>query len=131
MKKQISNQGRKGQKGRVSKYDIVFRRNVAMQYINGNRSLYEVAIENGITKDQVKDWVKRFSGELAEDIVIAPMTDQELKDYEALLKQNEALQKKLKHEQLKNFALETMLDLAKTELGIDIRKNSGAKQPEE
>ena len=131
MKKQISKVGRKGQKGRISKYDIAFRRKVSMQYVNGNQSLCEVALENGVTKQQVKDWVKRFSGELAEDISIAPMTEQELQDYEALRKQNEALQKKLNHEQMKNFALETMIDLAKTELGIDIRKNSGAKQPGE
>jgi hypothetical protein len=32
---------------------------------------------------------------------------------------------------MRNFALETMVDLAKEELGIDLRKNSGAKQPEE
>jgi hypothetical protein len=30
---------------------------------------------------------------------------------------------------MRNFALETMADLAKSELGIDIRKNFGAKQP--
>jgi hypothetical protein len=32
---------------------------------------------------------------------------------------------------MRNFALETMVDLAKEELGIDLRKNFGAKQPEE
>ena len=39
------------------------------------------------------------------------------------------LKKKLEYEQLKTFALETMIDLAKSELGIDLRKNSGAKPP--
>lgn len=131
MKKQIIKVGRKGQKGRVSAYDIVFRRNVAKQYTEGNQSLLEVASQNGVKIHHVKSWVKQFSGELAEEMVIRPMTEQELKDVEALRKQNDALQKKLKHEQMKNFALETMIDLAKTELGVDIRKNSGAKQPEE
>lgn len=59
------------------------------------------------------------------------MNEQEQKDMEALQKQLEALKKKLEYEQTKNFALETMIDLAKTELGIDLRKNSGAKQPKE
>lgn len=58
------------------------------------------------------------------------MTQEEQKEFETLKKQNEALKKKLEYEQLKTFALETMIDLAKSELGIDLRKNSGAKQPE-
>lgn len=131
MKKQISNAGRKGQKGRISKYDIVFRRQVARQYIDGNLSLSEVASQYGIDKHLVKSWVKQFSDELAGKIVAPIMTDQELNDFELLKKQAEVLAKKLEHEQMKNFALETMIDLAKTELGVDIRKNSGAKQPGE
>jgi len=57
------------------------------------------------------------------------MTEQEQKSMEALHKQVVALKKKLEYEQMRNLALETMADLAKTELGIDIRKNFGAKQP--
>src|SRR5208283_6121284 len=130
MKKQTIKNGRKGQKGRVSKYDIVFKRNIAKQYKEGNQSLSQVALQNGITRDQVKEWVKIFSSELAGEQIIIPMTEQEEKDYELLKKQHDALKKKLEYEQMKNFALETMVDLAKSELGIDLRKNSGAKQPE-
>jgi hypothetical protein len=59
------------------------------------------------------------------------MTVEEQKEVEALKQQIALLNKKLEYEQMKNFALEAMADLAKTELGIDIRKNSGAKQPKE
>jgi hypothetical protein len=59
------------------------------------------------------------------------MTPEEKKELDLLKKQNEALKKKLEYEQMKNFALETMIDLAKEELGVDLRKNSGAKQPGE
>ena len=59
------------------------------------------------------------------------MTEQEQKEMSILQKQVEELKKKLEYEQMRNFALETMADLAKTELGIDIRKNYGAKQPKE
>ena len=38
------------------------------------------------------------------------------------------LEKKLKEEQLKSMAYSTMIDVAEEELGIDIRKKSGAKQ---
>ena len=38
------------------------------------------------------------------------------------------LEKELKEEKLKSMAFSTMLDVAEEELGIDIRKKSGAKQ---
>jgi transposase-like protein len=109
----------------------VFKRQIAKQYRDGDQSLAQVAQQNGLTRDQVKDWVKIFSSELAEDQIIIPMTEQEQKDFELLKKQNGALKEKLEYEQMRNFALETMVDLAKSELGIDLRKNSGAKQPKE
>ena len=122
--------GRKGQKGR-GKHDIAFMRHVALSYINGDQSLNQQAERFGVPQQTISRWVKRFSCELAEDINIPPMTEQELKDFAILKKQNEALKKRLEHEQMRNFALETLVDLAKSELGIDLRKNSGAKQPKE
>lgn len=38
------------------------------------------------------------------------------------------LERALAHSELKNFALETMIDLAEATYKIDVRKNSGAKQ---
>jgi transposase-like protein len=131
MKRTISRVGLKGQKGRYSKYETSFRREVARQYVEGNESQLQVALRNGVTRFNVKDWVKQFSGELASEIEVPAMTEKEQKEFDALKKQNEALTKKLDLVQMKNFALETLLDLAKTELGVDLRKNSGAKQPGE
>jgi len=131
MKRTISRVGLKGQKGRYSKYETSFRREVARQYVEGNESQLQVALRNGVTRFNVKDWVKQFSGELASEIEVPAMTEKEQKEFDALKKQNEALAKKLDLANMKNFALETLLDLAKTELGVDVRKNSGAKQPGE
>ena len=131
MEKNNLTKGRKGQKGRKSTYDIAFKRRVAQQYSNGDQSTTEIAQIFNVPHQSVSRWARQFSCELAEDIITPSMTEQEKKDFEALKKQNEALKKKLEYEQMRNFALETMADLAKTELGIDIRKNFGAKQPEE
>ena len=57
------------------------------------------------------------------------MTEEEQKELEAIKKQMKALQKQLDYEKMRNFALETMIDLAKNKLGVDVRKNFGAKQP--
>lgn len=131
MKGSIQAKGRKGQKGRKSGYDLSFRRMVAKQYIDGDQSFAEVAMEHDIKRSYVQVWVKKFSCELRAEPIIVAMTEQEEKEVAALKKQIESLKKKLEFEQMRNFALETMADLAKSELGIDIRKNSGAKQPEE
>jgi|SRR5580658_92500 transposase len=130
MQKTAKTVGRKGYKGAHSLYDKSFRRRVAKDYIDGDRSLLQVAEAYGIAKYLVKDWVKYYKKELAAaPQPEAPMTEQELKEMDGFQKQLEVLQKKLEYEQMKNFALETMIDLAKEELGVDIRKNSGAKQP--
>jgi transposase-like protein len=124
--------GRKCQKGKGGnyKYDPLFQRKVVREYLEGDLSLPQLGQKYGIDFRRIHEWKSRFSNELAEQIV-APMTEEEQKDVEALKKQVEALKKKLEYEQMKNFAWETMADLAKTELGIDLRKNFGAKQPKE
>lgn len=132
MEKEDQTNGRKGQKGSIRR-DITFMRHVAHCYNQGNESLRQLSQRFGLPNQTISRWALRFSPELAKDkeLNISPMTDQEQKDVAALKKQVEALKKKLEYEQMKNFALETMADLAKTELGIDIRKNFGAKQPKE
>lgn len=128
MKKNNGTEGRKGQRGRPV-HDPALRRKIGIEYANGDQSLYQLSARYQIPAQTISRWALRYSCELAEEPNFIPMTEQEQKDMEALQKQVAALKKKLEYEQMRNFALETMADLAKTELGIDIRKNSGAKQP--
>jgi transposase-like protein len=124
-----TSKGRKGQKGRSPKYDTAFKRKVAKEYCDGDYSTVQLGQKYNIPHEYVSRWVKQFSCELAEAITEQDMNSQEKKDMQELQKQLQALKKQLEYEKLKNFALETMVDLAKEELGIDLRKNSGAKQP--
>ncbi len=131
MKNFKSTKGRKGQKGRDPKYDISLKRKVAFEYLNGDQSTTQLGQYFNVPHQSISRWAKQFSSELAEHTNIVPVTEQEQKEMSDLQKQLKALKKNLEHEQMKNFALETLVDLAKSELGIDLRKNSGAKQPEE
>lgn len=131
MKRQTATKGRKGQKGRNLKYEVAFKRRVANEYINGDRSLKEVGRFFNVGHQNVSRWAKQFSSEQSQTAKAIEVTDQEHKDTADLRKELEALKEKLEYEQMKNFALETMIDLAKSELGVDLRKNSGAKQPKE
>ena len=126
MQKTIKVKGRKRQSGGPSNYDIAFKLNVVKEYIDGDQSISQIARQFGVGIAAVKFWLKKYSTDLAEkeDIKNVSMTEEEQSAFDAL-------QKKLDYEKMKNFALETMIDLAKEELGVDIRKNSGAKQPKE
>lgn len=121
--------GRKGQKGRGT-HELTFHRHVARTYLEGDLSLQQLSVQFNLPRQTISRWAKRFSSELSVEQSEVNMTQEEQKEFETLKKQNEALKKKLEYEQLKTFALETMIDLAKSELGIDLRKNSGAKRPE-
>lgn len=119
------------QKGSGYKYTADFKRRVAAQYINSDMTLMGVGQMFNVSHQHVSEWAHEFYPELSGQVIIPSMTEQEQKEVAALRKQIQALKEKLEYEQMRNFALETMADLAKSELGIDIRKNSGAKQPKE
>jgi len=122
---------KRGRKGNASKYSISFMRQVVADYVNGDQSLRQVARKYGIVHQLIGEWKTRFSSDIAYQSDIIAMTEEEQKELEALKKQMQALEKKLDYEKMRNFALETMLDLAKEQLGVDVRKNFGAKQREQ
>ncbi len=108
---------------------MAFKLKIARHYHEGTSTIEAIARQFGIRHQNVSRWGLEFSSELAAEPILPIMTEQECKRVEALEQQLTALKKKLEYEEMKTFALETMIDLAKTELGIDLRKNSGAKQP--
>jgi transposase len=131
MKRRQPIKDRERQKGSGYKYDAAFKSKVAKQYLESNLTLTSVGQMFNVSHQNVSTWAQEFSLNHTKEIIIAPMTEEEQKDVTALKKQIKALEEKLEYEKMKNFALETLADLAKTELGIDIRKNFGAKQPKE
>jgi uncharacterized membrane-anchored protein len=56
------------------------------------------------------------------------MTEKERQKLEAVQKQLKQMEKHLEDAQMKNIALETMIDVAEEQLKISIRKKSGPKQ---
>jgi transposase-like protein len=74
----------------------------------------------------LRSWIKQYGSEIY--LTLPVMTDKEKQDYDALRERLKALEKDLEHAQMKNIALETMIDIAEEKLKIDIRKKSGPKQ---
>lgn len=126
--------GRKRKQGNWFQHDFAFMRKVVQDYINGAESALEVAARYGISRGKVTGWAQRYrAGKEPFDEVSLPAmpTEQPEADQTELEKQNQELFKKLEQAHLKITSLEIMIDVAEEQLGIDIRKKSGAKQPEE
>ena len=71
-------------------------------------------------------WQKQFASEI--DFTLPVMTEKEKAKLDAAHKRMRQLVKQLEDAQMKNIALETMIDLAEEQLKITIRKKSGPKQ---
>lgn len=126
-------------RGRISK---AFKREVAIEYIQGGGTMQEIALKYNLPNLQtVSNWVrcyltpeeiqnKRLSlpQETQKDTSMPEKQDSS-KDLmiSALEQRIQDLEKLLKHSQLKCKALDTLIDIAE-EQGIQIRKKSGAKQ---
>ena len=71
-------------------------------------------------------WIKQYSPSIP--VTLPVMSEKERQKLEALQKQVKELEKQLENAQMKNVALETMIDVAEEQLKIKIRKKSGPKQ---
>lgn len=73
-----------------------------------------------------RDWQRKYSEEF--HLSLPQMSSKELSDNKKLEARIKELEKQLEYAQIKNVALNTMIDIAETELKIPIRKKSGSKQ---
>jgi transposase len=121
--------GRKGQRGPKGQRPLAFKLKVAKAYVFGDESLQQVAVRYGIGRKAVYDWSHRFYGELSINQTTGIMTEAEQKEFEALKKQNQDLKKQLEYADMKATAFEIMIEIAEKQLGVDIKKKPGTKQP--
>lgn len=83
----------------------------------------------GVSKDPyalLQTWRKKYASDIP--LTLPIMTEKEKQKVEALRLQLKAAEKLLEDAQMKNIALETMIDIAEEQLKISIRKKSGPKQ---
>jgi len=135
-------------KRKHQRHSWFIRRQVAIEYLDGTKTLRQLSMEYGIPNQTISNWSKTYAGEgsKSKDRTFINMTGEEQKHVQALLKENELLKKQLQSDQalkkenealkgelefsqMKAKAMEIVIDLAKEEYGIDLIKNSGARQP--
>ena len=111
-------------------YEVAFRRWLVRE-IEEERMTLSEAIErfnfnpeNGRTL--IYHWRQKYASEMVLSLPV--MTEKERQKTEALQKRLKEAEKQLEHAQMKNIALETLIDVAEDMLKISIRKKPGAKQ---
>ena len=113
-----------------TRYEISFRRWLISE-IDANRMSIQEArdrfkLSPSEYKKIIKRWQERYSDEL--HISLQAMSSKERSENNKLDQRIKALEKQLELAQLKNVALNTMIDIAEKDYKLSIRKKSGPKQ---
>lgn len=117
--------------GRDPVYDEAFKIAVATEYLHGALGYKKLAIKHKLPTSTVGYFVKWHRKHFAnpQAATIPGRTNQIPDSSSAAPSADKAhLQKQLEDAQLKIEALETLIAIANKDLGIDILKNTGAKQ---
>jgi transposase-like protein len=87
------------------------------------RERFELRSKNPVSL--LKKWIRQYSSDIL--LTLPVMTEKEKQKLDAAHKRLKQLEKQLEDAQMKNIALETMIDIAEEQLKIVIRKKSGPK----
>ena len=113
-------------------YSPLEKRKIVEEVRSGYYSLGQASEKYILPKRKIRKWNRwyfkiRLLGHFkAKPIPMKKNTDQQVEQLKKQLQEAQAQVEKL---QLKNTALETMINIAEKQLDINIRKKSGSKQP--
>ena len=122
-------EGFKQEKLDCSKYETSFRRWLVQEVESGEMSIAEAKERFKLPlhfSTLYKHWQKKYSEEIIVSLPLMKAKDRvENQKLEQRIKE---LEKELELAQMKNVALNTMIDIAEQEYKLEIRKKSGPKQ---
>ena len=100
---------------------------IIAEYLAGGTSYRKLSEKYGIKHQTIHAWVLSYQGRRKEKIKVNHLNGRPKKDQpsESDVKK---LQRELEKERLHNKLLNAMIDIAEEQLGVPIRKKSGAKQ---
>jgi transposase-like protein len=114
---------------KVNYYSDEFKKSVVDEVLKGFLSKEEARHKYGIKgSSAVLNWIRKFGGDKTKSMKPKKNPIKPDKDLEELEAENVRLKQELDIEQLRNRALNVMIDLAEKEFKIPIRKKPGAKQ---
>ena len=111
-------------------YEISFRRWLISQIDSGKMTMQEAKERFHLHpveyKRIIRRWQERYSDEL--HVSLQAMNTKDRADNKKLEKRIKELERQLELAQMKNVALNTMIDIAEKDYKLEIRKKSGPKQ---
>ena len=119
----------KKRKGPEPNQSYALKRQIAQEYYSGKETSKEIAARYGLPSinevHRIAHWCKAQGDDFSH--LPGPLTEEDRKNLPILQKRVQELERLLEDERLKTLGLETMIDIAKKELGIDVRKKSVTK----
>ena len=111
-------------------YEISFRRWLISEIDADRMSIQEARDRFKLSSSEYKRILKRWQGRYSDELHVSlqAMSSKERSDNSKLDQRITELEKKLELAQLKNVALNTMIDIAEKDYKLSIRKKSGPKQ---
>jgi transposase len=101
-------------------------RDAVEAYLRGGVTLRELEARYKVPHSTIHRWVKEFESGLTTEQLKASM-ERRKKQGELPVEVGE-LQRQLEEERLRTELLNVMIDIAEEQMGVEIRKKSGAKQ---
>ncbi len=122
-------EGFHAEKKDYSRFENSFRRWLVLEIDAGRMCISEAkkrfSLPSHFTK-LYKNWQKKYSDEI--HLSLSTMDSKDRVNNEKLEQRIKELEKQLEKSQMKNVALNTLIDIAENELKINFRKKLGAKQ---
>lgn len=115
-----------------NRYSVAFKMKVVEEVENGiisaeaARKLYKIP-----GKASIAEWIEKYGINQRINKAVYIMTNEEQIELLKLRKENKTLQRSLEDSQLKNLAVESLIEIANEKYNLDLKKNFGTQLLEE
>ena len=110
------------------KFSDEFKRQIVNDYESGRYSVFQLSKLHGMSRSMIYNWIHKFSAFNEKGYRVVEMKDSSSKKMQELEAKNKELEAALGRKQIQLDYLEKMIELAKSELDIDIKKNYSTPQ---
>jgi transposase-like protein len=110
------------------KYSIEFKKRIVADFENGKFSVPQLERLHGVSNCSIYKWIYKFSTFNEKGYRVVEMKESSAKKMKELEARVKELESSVGRKQIKIDYLEKMMEIAKEELDIDIKKNFGTPQ---
>jgi transposase len=110
------------------KYSDEFKRHIVNEFESGKFSVFQLSKLHGMSRAMIYNWIYKFSTFNEKGFRVIEMKDSSSKKMQEMEARNKELEAALGRKQIQIDYLEKMVELAKSELNIDIKKNYSTPQ---